>query len=121
LLGNFLFEVKLKNPSLKIHLVGHSLGAHVCGQAGFWLRSITNGTFEVDRIDGLDPAGPFFISDRAFKLYSTVKPDLSTDMATVVPNDSSSSSSWSESFENFDIKAWFKDFQGKTYSNCSLL
>lgn len=114
LLGKFLFEVKTENPSLKIHLVGHSLGAHVCGQAGFWLRTISKGSFEVDRIDGLDPAGPYFISDRGFKLYSKPKPSLATDLST--PNDSSSSS-WSESFENFDIKAWFKDFQDQFYQD----
>lgn len=39
-------------PEHYIYCVGHSLGAHVCGHAGMLTR--------VDRITGLDPAGPWF-------------------------------------------------------------
>ncbi|XP_063441860.1 pancreatic lipase-related protein 2-like [Mytilus trossulus] len=38
----------------KIHLVGHSLGAHICGIAG----AIVDG--RIAKITGLDPAGPCF-------------------------------------------------------------
>ncbi|XP_046424449.1 pancreatic lipase-related protein 3-like isoform X1 [Neodiprion fabricii] len=40
--------------SSSIHLVGHSLGAHVCGYAGRYVN------FTLPRIVGLEPAGPLF-------------------------------------------------------------
>ncbi|XP_069837858.1 pancreatic lipase-related protein 2-like [Dendropsophus ebraccatus] len=42
-----------KYPLSNIHLIGHSLGAHVAGEAGKRRPGIA-------RISGLDPAGPFF-------------------------------------------------------------
>ncbi|CAH1407440.1 unnamed protein product [Nezara viridula] len=65
---NQRYGVKLED----IHVLGHSLGAHIAGIAGY---KVTTG--KIGRITGLDPAGPFF---------SMEKPDerLSKDSAIFV-------------------------------------
>lgn len=42
----------------RIHLIGHSLGAHICGEAGRTYTSLTGES--LTRITGLDPARPCF-------------------------------------------------------------
>merc|ERR1711970_458875 len=45
------------------NIIGHSLGAHVCGYAGDWFRYLSK--HSIARIDGLDPAGPLFLDAKA--------------------------------------------------------
>ncbi|XP_064538381.1 vitellogenin-1 [Drosophila montana] len=53
-LVKLLDVVKVEN----IHLIGHSLGAHIVGSAGRYLQQFTGKT--LPRITGLDPAKPCF-------------------------------------------------------------
>lgn len=60
MLGYFVNRLKIVTGltlSL-VHLVGHSLGAHVVGDAGAKIQNLTGE--KVSRITGLDPAGPRF-------------------------------------------------------------
>lgn len=60
MIGQYIAKlVKERNFSLKdFHLIGHSLGAHVCGFAGKKVRELTGS--KVRWITGLDAAGPLF-------------------------------------------------------------
>ncbi|XP_034841240.1 phospholipase A1-like [Maniola hyperantus] len=49
----FQYQLESRN----VHLIGHSLGAHVMGLAG---EKLKDDKFVVARVTGLDPAGPFF-------------------------------------------------------------
>ncbi|XP_053611599.1 phospholipase A1-like [Plodia interpunctella] len=51
-----------------MHLIGHSLGAHVVGNAGREVENITGA--KVARVTGLDPAGPLW-SDNPNKIAKT--------------------------------------------------
>ncbi|XP_031367475.1 pancreatic triacylglycerol lipase-like isoform X2 [Apis dorsata] len=52
-----LIEIGGINP-LKMHCIGHSLGAHTCGYIGYTLRKRYK--YNLGRITGLDPAEPHF-------------------------------------------------------------
>ncbi|XP_076756831.1 pancreatic triacylglycerol lipase [Xylocopa sonorina] len=52
-----MIEIRGVNP-LKIHCIGHSLGAHTCGYIGYTLRQRYG--YNLERITGLDPAEPHF-------------------------------------------------------------
>ena len=53
------------------HLAGHSLGAHLVGKAGRIYNEITGE--KVDRITGLDPAGPRFVDGPFLNAISELK------------------------------------------------
>jgi len=62
----------------KVHLIGHSLGAHVVGMMGRTFTSISGK--QVARVTGLDPAGPLFVRDE----YGLKKHMIGQDSATFV-------------------------------------
>ncbi|XP_031628399.1 vitellogenin-1-like [Contarinia nasturtii] len=62
-LSNALQSLITRYPLEKIHLIGHSLGAQICGAAG---RHFTTNTKRwIPRITGLDPANPCFNNGEA--------------------------------------------------------
>ncbi|XP_058127007.1 pancreatic triacylglycerol lipase-like [Anopheles ziemanni] len=50
-------ELNMENLD-KVHLLGHSLGSHLCGYAGYHLQKDFG--IQLGRITGLDPAEPLF-------------------------------------------------------------
>lgn len=63
--GNFTAKLivdlhkNLAVPLSHIHVTGHSLGAHISGFTGYYVRQYLGG--KISRISGLDPAGPLFL------------------------------------------------------------
>ena len=54
-----LFPISVGNRDF--HLIGHSIGAHIAGFAG---KTSTKGTGQmIQKISGLDPAGPCFFNE----------------------------------------------------------
>lgn len=72
LIGKIVSKHLINNrvPLKDLHLIGHSLGAHVFGFAGKNIKDATGRM--VKRITGLDAAGPLFdILGSEFSLYKT--------------------------------------------------
>lgn len=64
-----LFKEHGNKLNTNFHFVGHSLGAHVAGQAA---RLLKNDTVLVNRVTGLDPAYPCFEYESAtYRLKKT--------------------------------------------------
>ncbi|XP_031350481.1 lipase member H-B-like, partial [Photinus pyralis] len=59
-IGHFLIELNEEGQLQlsRTHIIGHSLGSHVAGFVGKHIYRTTGG--RIDRITGLDPAGPLF-------------------------------------------------------------
>ncbi|KAG8171283.1 hypothetical protein JTE90_022951 [Oedothorax gibbosus] len=59
-MGNFIVQLVEKNGLnvADVHIIGHSLGAHISGYAGKWVKNKLQKP--VGRITGLDPAGEEF-------------------------------------------------------------
>ncbi|XP_017860697.1 PREDICTED: phospholipase A1-like [Drosophila arizonae] len=51
------------SPLIDIHLIGHSLGAHIMGTAGRTFKQLTG--YRVSRITALDPAKPCFRNEKS--------------------------------------------------------
>ncbi|KAL4706144.1 hypothetical protein ACJJTC_013609 [Scirpophaga incertulas] len=70
-LGTILAQlVKDGLPPANIHIIGHSLGAHISGFTGKRFTALTGK--KVGRITGLDPAGPCFAQlDSSLRINST--------------------------------------------------
>jgi len=60
-LGYCFAALSKSYPSVEYHLVGHSLGAHVVGKAGRVFKRESENQKSMQRITGLDPAGPRFV------------------------------------------------------------
>ena len=71
----------IKTP-LTIHCIGHSLGAHACGFLGKALATLS--APPLDRITGLDPAGPLFLKS---KLASGMEAMSGSTSARLAPED----------------------------------
>lgn len=56
------------------HLIGHSLGAHASGFAGKVFTAMTGS--KINRISGLDPAGPCFFVQPADKRLTPTDADF---------------------------------------------
>jgi len=115
ILANFIYKLKFHKPKLYVYLVGHSLGSHVCGQAGSWLKAKSNGSFVIDRIDGLDPAGPLFldeISIRKSKKHKKIKSSEET-------KNEENSEETNGFFKGFDFQWLIKKLQG-SFRTCGM-
>ena len=66
----------LKRP-IYVHCAGHSLGGQSCGFAGKYLNADPDpDAKEMDRISGMDPAGPLFCNDVPYPFdYLDIKPE----------------------------------------------
>lgn len=71
---NILETTTNKVTNINLHCVGHSLGAHICGFTGATLHTISH--VSLQRISGLDPAGPMFAIDVPYPFnWLNISPD----------------------------------------------
>ncbi|XP_022919475.1 phospholipase A1-like [Onthophagus taurus] len=84
LTANLIMELNKKGiPFSDVHLLGHSLGAHMAGFIGKYIQQENMGT-KIYRITGLDPAGPLFHRrPTTDKLYKTDAENVDTVIADI--------------------------------------
>lgn len=81
------------------HCIGHSLGAHICSFVGKNLARDPAAYFSLQRISGLDPAGPLFADDLPYpfnmKIDSSARLDPSdADLVDVIHTDGKARFPW---------------------------
>ena len=72
-----LKALKKQNPAVDLHLVGHSLGAHVMGQAAHWLRLISKNMYQV-RVRSHRNLQRIRSNSRSIALTGLIQPDRSS-------------------------------------------
>ena len=76
-MGLIVHQFTSRGIASRFQCLGFSLGAHVCGFAGQWLKKNLNKTW--NRIVALDPAGPFYAED------NMLTPNRYLDLACLSP------------------------------------
>ncbi|CAO1415320.1 unnamed protein product [Diamesa hyperborea] len=76
-MSNLLINLLSKDLDIqKLHLVGYSVGSHICGLIGRQIKEKSSSKFVVKRITALDPAFPMFYPELFYKPISKEDAEL---------------------------------------------